>query len=266
MKRFVHRWVNRLPVYAVNNQKETNVLPITINEIVNRALNIIGEYSPNETPQQRYFVIGHRWANLILARWSASGITIPFYDTLTFNLTPTKNTYTISQNTNPAPDITGPRILSIIGSHIPFGNIDYPLNNLTDVQYYGGIRNDEFVTRPQNVLLSNDAIQTTLTFYPTPDQAYTYVMRFKGQFNYVMGQSQLNQMTDIYNELLVFELALVLSMEFPTALWDQKRQAHLDMLRGLVVDTNQVDMTISLSRVCSRPYGMYLFPYTGGYW
>lgn len=242
------------------------MLPITINECINRALNIIGEYAPNETPEQRYFAIGHTWANLLLARWSSSGITIPFYDTLTFSLEANKDTYTISPITNPAPDINGPRITEILGSHISIGDVDYPVNNLTDLQYYGGWKLRTYQTRPQLVLLSNDAIQSTLKFYPIPDQIYQYVMRFKGAFNYVEGGSQLIQQPDIYNELLVFELAFLFSMEFPTALWDEKRQQHLNYLRGLVSATNTVDLTIGLSRIASRPWGRSYWPYSGGVW
>lgn len=242
------------------------MLTITINECINRALNLIGEYAPNETPQQRYFVIGQQWANLILARWSSSGITIPFVDTLSFDLEANKTDYTIGPAINPAPDIVGPRILSIIGAHIEFGGLDYGIDPMTDFQYFGGTRNNSIVARPNLFLLTNDRLKSTITFYPKPDQVYKFVMRFKGQFDSVIGQSQLIENPDIYNELLIFELGFVLSMEFPTALWDEKRQRHLEMLRGIVTNTNYVDMTVNLSSICARPYGRYFLRWGGWYW
>jgi hypothetical protein len=237
---------------------------LTIGQMVEQSLIMIGEYTPSETPENKYFSEGVMWMNLILRTLSASGINIPFQSLLTFNLVPNKIEYTIGQN--PPVDVVSNYIVSITAGNVLLNNQEYPLTPLGFVQYDNSYKSITSTGLPRYYVLDNALGVSTVIIYPIPDQTYICNLRVKSVISPVNLNSQITDIPDYYQQLLIYELSAKLANLYPTALWDEKRQNELRELRQLMLNTNSIDLTLSPSSICCAPWNGFYYLTPNGFY
>lgn len=228
---------------------------MTVNEMIKESLTMIGEWQPNEIPRQYYFNVGKVWLNFILNRLSSSGITVPFNTVFQFQMQSGKKDYTVGIGS--LFDIQQNFIVDITTGNIDIGGIKVPIEPIGYAQYYGSYRQDNAIGTPKYMLLQSQHDLSTLTFYPAPDQAYVGEIVAKCVMSAVQQNSTLMEQPSWWQEYLIMELAYMMSMKFPTAIFSGERKSHLDMLRALIVSTCNSDLSIQPSTLMQSRCGLY---------
>lgn len=235
---------------------------LTANQMVQQALLMIGEFTPSEVPQQKYISEGLMWLNLRLRTLSASGITIPFQQLISFNLSPSQANYTVGLI--PPVDVVAPYMTDISAANVELNGQAYPLRPIGVVQFGNSYVNLTSTGLPSYLMLNNIQQSSELTFYPIPDQTYLCNIYAKCVITPITLNAPLMNVPDYWQEFIIYDLASRLANVFPTAVWTEKLQKELDDLTALIVNTNEVDLTLSPSNIVSGPYSGFYWPIQGG--
>lgn len=231
-------------------------MDINVNQMVIDALNLIGENEPNQVPDPVYVNEGIRWLNYWIKKLGKSGIYIPFFTSIDFEMNIGQNVYTISPTGTP--DIIANQLADLDSCRILWEGTSYPVDvrkyDLIDYQAF----NYQDRNRPGYVIWQPGNTQDTLTFYQPPDFPYLTTIRVKQKLNSVnYGDDITTILPDDSALYLTFVIAKFLSMVYPTSRFTPE---HENMLIELSKDyqvTNDINLVIQPSSLLSRQYGDY---------
>lgn len=140
----------------------------TVLDIVTDAMQESGILTRDETPTNGEAQTGLKMLNRLLGSWSNSAKTQFKRTTESFPLVSGTASYTIGSGATF--DTTRPT--KIVEAHIRQGNIDYPLEIITD-KVYQSVTYKGIGSLPEVLNFTNGYPNATINLYPAPSAAYT---------------------------------------------------------------------------------------------
>lgn len=230
----------------------------TTNELIVNSLYLTGQLGVGETPDAYMLSTGIELINEILDNFSADGIYIPYLTTLSFTMTPSQGTYSIS--TNSGADISGNRIIDLTFvnySVVSSGNtVIYPITIITKDNFFLITRLNPIETRPCFAVLNKQADASYITFYPTPDQAYPCEIRCKSMLNSVIPHQTLNDLPPYFYGALKYTLARKFIAYYPSSNWSQQNEDFYQEYMENLKSSNELNLDVRPSGILDvkQPY------------
>ena len=230
------------------------------NDIIVNALYLIGELSPNETPDAFMLVTGLDIINELLDKWNSDSIYIPYLTTVTFNFEIGKETYSISDITSA--DITADRVidLTFANYNVPTTGptqLIYPLRIISKAEYYEVTRQSNLTTRPQMIVLNKQSTESLVLVYPVPDQPYLCTLQMKLMLNSLVQQDTIGELPPNAYGLLKYAVARKFCGYYPSANWTDQMENEYQEYMQIWKNTNETDLSIRPSSIMSNPDPFY---------
>lgn len=155
--------------------------------IVQDAYSFGGMLGTNDTMTDGQASKGLRVLNDMFASYSTDNRYIPYTTQLEFTLTPGKTTYTTGTSGTEDVNVEPVQFISDAKVTISPGSDHYRVMYPISEEDYNQVTNPSSTNRPNYFLVRNSVpnLNTSITFYPTPDQAYTVSMIVKQKLPYV---------------------------------------------------------------------------------
>jgi hypothetical protein len=231
----------------------------TVNQLIINSLYLLGELGVGETPDAFMLTTGVELLNELLTKFDADSIYIPYLTEISFNMVAQQPTYTIS-NLIPA-DVVNNRIvdLSFANFFVPSAgqNIIYPLQIINKAQYYGITRLLPLNTRPGFIFLDKQALQTSVTLYPAPDQPYPCLLGVKCMIDSLAANQTLSELPPFYYGFLKYCLAKKFLAYYPSGNWTESTEQEYQDYYNIIKNANETDVTVRPSAILSRPEPFY---------
>jgi hypothetical protein len=229
---------------------------LTVNQLVLDALFLIGELSPDETPEEGHINEGIRVLNYLIDSFSLSGLFIPFFNQISFTITPSAAIYTISNLVTA--DITAPLIADLLTCKVQYNNVQYPVGIIGWTEVDDVVRVTNIQARPEFVTLQNENLLSRLTFYNTPDTTYTAFIRYKPCIqNISYGQALSSFFPSGYERYLKYKLAQELGLLYPTSSNKAEIKDEIIMLEERIKASNNKNLTMIPSSILMGPYNEF---------
>lgn len=225
---------------------------LTVNDLILQALFLINEYAPNELPTGDEIRQGCIMLNTKLDEMSGSGIYIPYTDSVTFNTSAGKSTYSFGRT--PSMDVKCNKIIELMDVIVHYGDIDYPVEIVQHDIAFQRVRYPMAMTRPNMVFQQNNISGTDLLFMPTPDAQYSITIKAKLAFSNIDLQDDLSIVPPNYMRYLLFALAKDLSLIFDNTSWNDARESEYQRLESGLITTVDTDWNMNLSDTLTRRY------------
>lgn len=221
----------------------------SVNEVINNALFLIGELATNETPDAFMLASGLEIINSILDKCNADSIYIPYLTTINFNMVPEQGDYIIS-NMVVVTDVQENRIVDLSFANYSLTDpvnqtIVYPLKIINKAQFEYVTRVTQVYTRPWLIFLNKQPLESIVTVYPTPDQAYPCTLKCKVMLNSVEAQDDLIQLPPFYYKFLKYAVAREFITYYPSGNWPQTSEDEYQDMYAILKNTNETDLTIN---------------------
>lgn len=229
--------------------------PRTTNDIIVRALNLIGELSPDEIPSGSQVTEGLYYLNDLFDYLSSAGIYIPFVRQLTFTMTVGKSDYSFSNNF-PA-DIFSERIVEVDYVTVQRDSSSFPVR----IVKRADLLNNFYVTNAQGipgiVIFERSDQFSNLKFQPAPDFNYECHVRAKFMLDHLELYDNLDEVPPYYFRFLRYALAKELISVYPSSNWTPQAQQEYDTMFKRLTAANDVDLTINTDGALMNPYGVW---------
>ncbi len=230
------------------------------NDIIVNALYLIGELSPNETPDAFMLVTGLDIINELLDKWNSDSIYIPYLKTVSFNFVIGQEEYTFSDIG--AADVTSDRIIDLTFANydVPTTsptNLIYPLRIISKAEFYENVRQSNLTTRPQMIFLNKQAPYSIINVYPVPDQPYLCTLRMKVMMNSLVQQDTIGELPPNAYGLLKYAVGRKFCGYYPSANWTPEMENEYQEYMQIWKNTNETDLSIRPSSVLSNPDPFY---------
>lgn len=220
----------------------------TTNDIIINSLYLLGELGTGETPDALMLSTGLELINELLDKFTSDSMYIPFLTTLSFNFTPGQGTYSISDIVSA--DIDADRVVDLVyADYTVSGDITYPLQVVSKVEYYNNTHLEDFDARPGIVFLDKQARQTNVVFYPAPDQNYACNLRVKSMLDKLDAQENINGLPPYYYGFLKYALARKFLAYYPSGNWPQQNEDEYQEYYNNLKNANEMDLTIRPSAI-----------------
>jgi len=235
----------------------------TVNDLIINSLYLLGELGVGEAPDSFMLSSGLELVNELLDKFASDSIYIPYLTELSFNMVAQQATYIISDiiTANPTPDVKADRIvdLSFANYYVPSDgqNIVYPLDIINKAQYFGVTRLPILYTRPAFVYLDKQALYSSVTFYPAPDQPYPCLLGVKSMLDSLIANQSLSELPPFYYGFLKYCLARKFRSYYPSGNWNETAEEEYQDYFNIIKNANETDLTIRPSAVLSRPEPFY---------
>lgn len=230
----------------------------TVNDIINNAFYLLGEVTPDRVPTTSMINQGLFCLNDMLDSFSGEGVYIPIIKELDVTLVPNQQIYVVS-NIVPS-DFNFNRIVSLEYVVITLENIQYPVRVVDRAVVLNSIRYPTLVGMPDKVYLDRLELQSNLTFYPTPSQAFTCSLRCKFMLDRLTLFQAITEVPAYYYKFLRYGLARELSAYYPSASWktntfafsvqEEEYQAMYQRIKG----SAEVNLLIDPSYILLSPF------------
>lgn len=231
----------------------------TVNELIINSLYLIGELGVGETPDAFMLSSGLELVNELLAKFTSDSIYIPFLTELSFNMVAGQRTYSISNIVSA--DVVANRIvdLSFANYTVPSAGqgIIYPLQIINKAQYYGVTRLTPLNTRPGFIFLDKQDVESFITLYPSPDQAYPCTLGVKSMIDSLVANQSLSELPPFYYGFLKYCLARKFLSYYPSGNWPETSEQEYQDYFSTIKNANETDLTVRPSAVLSRPEPFY---------
>jgi len=224
----------------------------TTNEIIQEAFRLIGIYSSDRNLSGGDLDLGLRELNIILDSYNGASVKIPYNKTLDFYLTPSQQSYVISNKSGT--DVSSNPIMLMNNIVLIDSDIQYPIRIASDDIYYNNPQNLTSNGKPEQVFLQNDVDQTTITFDKIPDKAYQCVIKGKFTFNHASLNQVIDEVPAFYHSFLEYKLAQKLHNKYSGSTWSQSKESELQELERRVDSKTDCDLKI-------RRFGMFVDTY-----
>lgn len=232
--------------------------PITINDIIINAYNLIGEISPSEPIKADQMSRGLFLLNDLVASFSNAGVYIPFITKLEWILTPGQAEYRVSDIITTSPDIQNNRIVSLEYVQVIQTTTSFPIKIIPRAEIFNNYFQVQLSTRPSYVYLDRQNLYDTIIFYPIPDYAYDAIARCKLILNQFEINQQLDNVPNYYYRFLRYALARELISYYPSSNWNEQAESEYSRMLKAVTTSNDFDMTIVQDVILMHPYGRFI--------
>ena len=191
----------------------------TVQQVLTEALSLIGVIAIDETPTTSELNTALRSANIMLGRWASQHFLVRADTSFSFTLTANQAAYTIGAS---GADFTATKPLKIYGCYVTDSSSDYPLEIVTP-DFYDTLTDKNLATsRPMYVAYDPGAAQQsahkgTLSFYNTPDKAYTGQLDYQAYFTEFVNLSDVVTFEPAYYEAIIYNLAVRVFRKFHDA-------------------------------------------------
>lgn len=229
--------------------------PRTTNDVIVRALNLIGELSPDEVPSGSQVTEGLYYLNDLFDFYSSAGIYIPFVKQLDFTMTAGKGDYSISNN-YPA-DINGERIIELDYVTVQRDTSIFPVRIIKRANLFNNFYISNAQGLPGIVIFERSDQFSNLKFYPAPDFSYDCHIRAKFMLDHLELYDSLEEVPPYYFRFLRYALAKELISVYPSANWTQQAQQEYDTMLSRLTAANDMDLTINTDGALMNQYGLW---------
>jgi hypothetical protein len=224
----------------------------TVNDIINNAFYLLGEISPDVVPSASDVNTGLYVLNDLLDSFSGASVLIPFIKTIDVTLVPNQGTYVIS-NIVPA-DFNFNRIVELDFVTVTIQQISYPVNIVDRAVILNQVRFSQGQTRPGAVFMDNLDLQTNLTFYPKPDQAYSCQIRAKFMFDRLSLFQVITEVPPKYYRFLKYALARELLAYYPSGSWSATTEDEYKKMLANIETSAEINVLINPDGLLMTPY------------
>lgn len=176
--------------------------------IIKSAMRKVGVLTKTENPSADEAQDGLEMLNDLLSSLSNDSMVIYARYSEDFTLSGVDGSYTIGTGG----DFNTARPVKIISAFIRSGDVDYPLDILSDEQYYS-IAVKSTSDMPRGLNFSNDYPLGVIKLYPVPNANYQLFILSEKQ----LSQFTINQTVDLpagWNRMLIYNLALEMFSEY----------------------------------------------------
>lgn len=215
-----------------------------VNNLINRAYEYINGENPSQTVSGSDVERALDILNEIINDFSTSGLFIPYYNTLTFNLTTGKRSYIFSREINA--DVNSDKIVSLDFVNYTYSETIYPINIMSRSEYYKFQRQKSLTGIPAFVFLQNTPDESILTFLPIPDKDYECEIVAKFELGEVALFSDLSAMPKYYDRFLKYALARELSIIIGSdeTRWSPLAESKYQEMYNHLLIANDIDLEI----------------------
>lgn len=219
----------------------------TAYDLVKHAYRLIGMNSPDEALTGGEIAEGIDLLNDLLDSFQGAELLIPYLDEVSFNLTPNEDTYIFSA-TNPNA-VGSRRIAGLTYVQITIGEAVYPINIISQSEYYTRTRYLSNVTIPRYVILRNKAIDSTIVFYPIPKEPYSCKVIAKFALENLEPHITITTLPPYYYRFLKYALARELASIFKTSSikWDPINEDTYQDLYQKTLGANDIDLQLNMT-------------------
>lgn len=224
----------------------------SVNDIINNAFYLLGEVTPDVIPSASMVKTGLYILNDMLDSFSSLGVYIPFIKTINVTLVPNQGTYIIS-NIVPA-DFNYNRIIELDFVTVSVQQVSYPVNVVDRAIILNQVRFSQGQTRPGAVYMDKQDLQTNLTFYPKPDQAYECEIRAKFMFDRLSEFQVITEVPPHFYKFLRYSLARELRAYYPSASWNDITESEYQMMLKNVKAAPEINILINPDGLLMTPY------------
>ncbi len=224
----------------------------SVNDIINNAFYLLGEVTPDVIPSASMVNTGLYILNDMLDSFSSLGVYVPFIKTIDVTLTPGQGTYTIS-NIVPA-DFNFNRLVELDYVTVTIQQISYPVNVVDRAVILNQVRFSQGQTRPGAVFMDKLDLQTNLTFYPKPDQAYECQIRAKFMFDRLSLFQVITEVPPKYFKFLRYALARELRAYYPSSSWNEITENEYQMMLKNIKASPEINILINPDGLLMTPY------------
>ncbi len=215
----------------------------TINEVILRALSLVGVITEGEVPSGGMMTEGLYTINDIINQFSADSMYIPFQTNVEFTAIYGKDTYSFS-DIFPA-DVNSDRIVDLIYANYTWDNVIYPVRIINKAQYYNITRLTDLNARPSLIFLNKQAEESFITMYPHPDNPYLFDLGLKVMINQIQQSDLLTAyVPPYYDKFFRYALAREFKAIYPSGNWPETNEAEYQRMFYDLKHSNEVDMTI----------------------
>lgn len=227
----------------------------TTNELIVNSLYLLGELGVNETPDAFMLSTGLDLINELLTKFTSDSIYIPFLSTLSFTMVPGQATYTVSDIVSA--DITADRIVDLSFANYTVQTIVYPIRIINKATYQNVVRLNNLNARPGFVFLNKQDVESYLTFYPAPDQAYPATVQVKKMIDKLDEHEDLTELPPFYYGFLKYALARKFLSYYPSGNWNETSESEYQDYYSILKNANETDLTIRPSVILDAPQPFY---------
>jgi len=223
------------------------MLSVTVEEIIRGSFFLSGAWDETSTPSDGQTSMAISLLNDTLHS-SPGGADVPFYTTKEWKLIAGKETYTFG--TLPDVDFQSNRIISIQFAGIKYQNLYRPIKVFTAFDQFERYRvlngsGSLFTGWPFAVYLENNVGVSSITFYPSPQEAFTASLKCKVDLDDFQPQKVILNVPPFYYKYLRYQLARELCMVFNrTSNWDELKESEYQKLLKEMRAGIALDLTI----------------------
>jgi len=221
----------------------------TVNDIIEKAYRIINVKSDDRNLTGDQVTEGLYSLNVLLDELSGNGSYIPLFNEIEISLTPGEREVVFSKH-YPATAINITKLSHV--SIIEDGTL-YPVEILSDTLYFEGNSLTAtgrptkcyFTNRMEPTLTPHRLMESVITFYKTPDKAYTCSIKAKT----CITTQALNTEIDGIPPYMIFylenALARMLHRNYPASKWDEVDEAYYKQSRDDMIASNARNLDIN---------------------
>lgn len=245
------------------------MLSITVDQLINDAYFLCGLLNENTALTGQQYTQAFNILNLETETLSASGMNIPYFTTVSFNMTPGQAVYTFGNLVSS--DVQTNRFVSIDYIDYVFNQIQYPVHVDSTKEWKATFRQVENLqpSPPQECFVDQTRDETVVTFYYPPDQNYLCYVRGKQVFDQFTDHDAILNLPPYYYKWFKYRLAKELALQYPgVGVWTDMHERELTVLIKNQTMNNQVNLDIKPSAYMlnnSPGSGNYLSPIFSGY-
>lgn len=217
---------------------------ITVNDLIISAFSTIGIYSPYKVLGGDDTLTGLYHLNELLDYFQSSGIYIPFFSEIFFNMTVGKGEYIISNNVSA--DITHNPIIELSYVNIFYNDVSYPVSIVSYDQLDDNVRNTQINARPNQVILQKGIDTSKVIFWPLPDLVYDCRLRGKAYFSDVQLQDHMSEVPGYYHIFLRYALARQLIGIYKSNNWSADQEKEYQQMLSKI--ETSADFSLSIDK------------------
>lgn len=234
---------------------------ITLEQLVNDAFLLTSQWDITRLPDDGDVSRGIGILGYIIG--ATPNCDIAFKDEFSFNLTPSKNSYTFGLVAGPGIDFVSPRIHRIAFAFLtlsPGNSVTYPLTILQEYEYYNFPRVLSSNGLPSAILLTNNIGISTVYFYLPPDQNYLFTMEYIKDLSDFVRETDISNVPAYQYKYFKYALAREICQVYNLNWTELQEKTYLKSLMD-IQGQNFKDMTVRTSdmRGSSSTYRRILY-------
>lgn len=220
-----------------------------VNKLIEQSFKTAGLFTQDQRIDGSRIVEALDYLNEIIDEFSTSPILIAFYKTLTFTMIANQASYVLSQAVSA--DVSSHRLIQLKYAVVTYTGNRYPVQVITDDEYYNLVYNSSSSGRPlgvfiQNGLDSSGNEQSTLTFIRAPDIAYGCEIKGKFVLNHLSLNTNITTVPKYYLKFLRYALAKELALIYMPNNWTPSHEEEYAKLLSSLTNSSDIQTALVL--------------------